>query len=83
MIPSRILSSIIYYFTSQAELQMSTTSLISASPGNSRKIQTSEELNAVLYTAAECLRILSLYIYPVMPRTQQNIAEQLGLVVDF
>jgi methionyl-tRNA synthetase len=42
-----------------------------------------EELNAVLYTAAECLRILSLYIYPFMPRTAENIAEQLGVVVNF
>ena len=42
-----------------------------------------EELNAVLYTAAECLRILSLYIYPFMPRTAENIAEQLGIVVNF
>jgi methionyl-tRNA synthetase len=42
-----------------------------------------EELNAVLYTAAECLRILSLYIYPFMPKTAENIAEQLGIVVNF
>ena len=42
-----------------------------------------EELNAVLYTAAECLRILSLYIYPFMPRTAENIAEQLGIAVPF
>lgn len=41
------------------------------------------ELNAVLYTAAECLRILSLYIYPVMPSAAKNITEQLGLDVDF
>ncbi len=42
-----------------------------------------DELNAVLYTAAECLRILSLYIYPFMPGTAQNIAEQLGLDINF
>jgi methionyl-tRNA synthetase len=42
-----------------------------------------EELNAVLYTAAECLRILSLYLYPVMPNTAKSIAEQLGIIVDF
>jgi methionyl-tRNA synthetase len=42
-----------------------------------------EELNAVLYTAAECLRILSLYIYPFMPSTAKNISEQLGIIVDF
>lgn len=41
-----------------------------------------QELDAVLYTAAEFLRILSLYIYPVMPDTAKNIAEQLGLSVD-
>jgi methionyl-tRNA synthetase len=41
------------------------------------------ELNAVLYTAAECLRILSLYIYPFMPDTAKNIAEQLGVDIDF
>ncbi len=42
-----------------------------------------DELQAVLYTAAECLRILSLYIYPVMPDTAKNIANQLGISVDF
>jgi len=41
------------------------------------------ELKAVLYDAAECLRILSLYIYPFMPRTAENIAEQLGIAVNF
>jgi methionyl-tRNA synthetase len=41
------------------------------------------ELNAVLYAAAECLRILSLYIYPFMPDTAKNIAEQLGLDINF
>jgi methionyl-tRNA synthetase len=41
------------------------------------------ELNAVLYDAAECLRILSFYIYPFMPSTAKNIGEQLGINVDF
>ncbi len=41
------------------------------------------ELNTILYTAAECLRILSLYLYPVMPKTAKNITEQLGITVDF
>ncbi len=41
------------------------------------------ELDAVLYTAAECLRILSLYMYPVMPNTAKNITEQLGLDINF
>jgi len=42
-----------------------------------------DELSAVLYTAAECLRILSLYLYPVMPNTAKSIAEQLGITIDF
>ncbi|MBH0178747.1 MAG: methionine--tRNA ligase, partial [Nitrospira sp.] len=41
------------------------------------------ELNAVLYTATECLRILSLFIYPFMPDTAKNIAAQLGIAIDF
>ncbi|HSF68263.1 MAG TPA: methionine--tRNA ligase [Nitrospiraceae bacterium] len=41
------------------------------------------ELNAVLYTAAECLRILCLYIYPFMPNTAKDIAEQLGITTAF
>ncbi|MBH0209691.1 MAG: methionine--tRNA ligase, partial [Nitrospira sp.] len=41
------------------------------------------ELNAVLYTATECLRILSLFIYPFMPDTAKNIAAQLGVAIDF
>jgi methionyl-tRNA synthetase len=42
-----------------------------------------EELHAVLYTAAECLRILCLYIYPFMPKTAEKIAEQLGIAISF
>src|SRR5262245_33392952 len=42
-----------------------------------------QELNAVLYTAAECLRLLSLYIYPVMPSTAKSVAAQLGIDVNF
>ena len=42
-----------------------------------------EELNTILYTAAECLRILSLFIYPFMPRTAESITEQLGISVNF
>jgi methionyl-tRNA synthetase len=41
------------------------------------------ELNAVLYTATECLRILSLFIYPFMPDAAKNIAAQLGIDIDF
>lgn len=42
-----------------------------------------DELEIVLYTAAECLRILGLYVYPVMPSTAKNLAEQLGISLDF
>ena len=53
-------------------------------PWNLAKDQSKrEELSAVLYTAAECLRILSLYLYPVMPNAAKSIVEQLGLTVDF
>ncbi|MGE0471067.1 MAG: methionine--tRNA ligase [Nitrospira sp.] len=53
-------------------------------PWNLAKDQSKrEELSAVLYTAAECLRILSLYMYPVMPHTAKSIVEQLGIPVDF
>src|SRR5687767_5182755 len=41
------------------------------------------QLHAVLYSAAECLRILSVYLYPVMPGTARGIAEQLGIHVNF
>jgi methionyl-tRNA synthetase len=41
------------------------------------------ELHVVLYTVSECLRILSLYLYPFMPNTAQRLAHQLGLTVDF
>jgi len=53
-------------------------------PWNLAKDQSKrEELSAVLYTAAECLRILSLYLYPMMPNTAKSIADQLGIAVDF
>ena len=42
-----------------------------------------ERLKAVLYDAAECLRILSLYLYPFMPSTAESITSQLGLEIDF
>jgi methionyl-tRNA synthetase len=41
------------------------------------------ELNAVLYTAAECLRILSVYMYSVMPNAAKKITEQLGVDINF
>jgi len=36
-------------------------------------------LNSVLYTLAETLRIIAIYIYPFMPATAERIWEQLGL----
>ncbi|MEP6889939.1 MAG: methionine--tRNA ligase subunit beta, partial [Nitrospirota bacterium] len=42
-----------------------------------------KELDTILYTAAECLRIMSLFIYPFMPSTAKKIVEQLGLNIHF
>jgi len=41
-----------------------------------------ETLNAVLYRAAECLRWLSVLLYPVMPNATRAIYTQLGLSDD-
>lgn len=38
-----------------------------------------EKLKSVLYNAAEALRVLSLFLYPFMPRTAEDMATQLGL----
>lgn len=40
-------------------------------------------LDTVLYHAAETLRILSLAIYPFMPRAAEEVATQVGLELDF
>ncbi len=40
-------------------------------------------LNRVLYRAADTLRLLAIHVYPFMPMTAQNIAAQMGLVIDF
>lgn len=42
-----------------------------------------EELSDVLYTLAEGLRIIAVYIYPFMPSTAEKILQQLGLKKDF
>jgi methionyl-tRNA synthetase len=38
-----------------------------------------DQLGTVLYTTAEALRILSLFLYPFIPQTCENIARQLGI----
>jgi methionyl-tRNA synthetase len=40
-------------------------------------------LNAVLYEAAEALRIFSFYLSPFMPETAEKISNQLGVEIDF
>jgi len=40
-------------------------------------------LKTVLYNSAEALRILSLYLFPFMPKTAQEMAKQLGLKTDW
>ncbi len=40
-----------------------------------------QKLESVLYNTAEALRILSLYLYPFMPKTAEAMATQLGLNV--
>jgi methionyl-tRNA synthetase len=40
-------------------------------------------LNRVLYRVADTLRLLAIHVYPFMPTTAQNIAYQMGLVIDF
>jgi methionyl-tRNA synthetase len=38
-----------------------------------------EELSAVLYAAAEVLRVLAVFISPIMPRAASNLWAQLGM----
>lgn len=47
------------------------------------KITVKEELNAVLYNTLETIRIISVLLYPFMPRTAERIAEQIGCEKDF
>ncbi len=42
-----------------------------------------EKLSNVLYTLAEGLRIVAIYLYPFMPSTAEKIWQQLGLKMDF
>jgi methionyl-tRNA synthetase len=37
-----------------------------------------ERLGTVLYVLTECLRIISIYIYPIMPETGEKAAKQIG-----
>jgi len=37
-----------------------------------------ERLGTILYTVAECLRIISIYVYPIIPASAEKIAAQLG-----
>jgi methionyl-tRNA synthetase len=41
------------------------------------------KLNTVLNTVARALRVLSVLIYPYMPQTAVQLAQQLGLTLDF
>ena len=46
------------------------------------KEENDETLSNILYTLAESLRILAIYLYPFMPDTANNIWKQLGLETD-
>ena len=48
-----------------------------------RKPENKARLNTVLYRVAEALRFISLYLYPFMPQTAEEIKRQLGLMVNF
>ena len=41
------------------------------------------KLNTVLHTTARALRLLTVLLYPFMPQTAKNLAEQLGYKFDF
>jgi len=47
------------------------------------KITVKEELNAVLYSTLETIRIISVLLYPFMPQTAERIADQIGVKKDF
>jgi len=48
-------------------------------PWNLWKAKNIDKLSAVLYTLAESLRIIAIYLYPFMPDTAQKIWHQLGI----
>ncbi|MFZ6017049.1 MAG: methionine--tRNA ligase [Nitrospirota bacterium] len=48
-------------------------------PWNLWKTNNIDKLSGVLYTLAEALRIIAVYVYPFMPDTAQEIWQQLGI----
>jgi methionyl-tRNA synthetase len=48
-----------------------------------KKAEDRPRLHTVLYNAAEALRFLALYLYPVMPHAAEEIKRQLGLLLNF
>jgi methionyl-tRNA synthetase len=48
-------------------------------PWNLWKTNNIEKLSGVLYTLAEALRIIAVYLYPFTPDTAQKIWQQLGI----
>ena len=48
-----------------------------------KKPEDAPKLNTVLNTAARALRLLSVLVYPYMPQTAVQLAQQLGLSFDF
>jgi methionyl-tRNA synthetase len=53
--------------------------IVEMSPWGLFKNENEKELSNVLYTLAEGLRIIAVYIYPFMPETGQEIWNQLGI----
>ncbi len=47
-------------------------------PWELNKAEKKEELNIVLYNLAQSLRVIALFIYPVLPETAEKIYKQLG-----
>jgi len=48
-----------------------------------KDVEKKNRLNTVLYHAAETLRFLCVAVYPIMPRTAEEMSRQLGLHIDF
>ncbi|MCF7872741.1 MAG: methionine--tRNA ligase [Candidatus Omnitrophica bacterium] len=48
-------------------------------PWNLKKEQKEKELSYFLYTVCEGIRIISIYLYPIMPKTALSIQKQLGI----
>ena len=49
----------------------------------SKNVKNQERLNTVLYYLAETLRILSLHLFPIIPKTSEAMAKQLGIKTSF